>query len=509
MDAFWYAPDGGYRTWRQPHWPQGPDRWLKACLESGVKPGLWIATNALSKLAPAAAWQDSLNRRGSALCLFRGGFLADMMDALQGWYERGVRMFKLDFADLSAATPDAEATHLPEEIQALNAAALRSALVAFRRHNPEVRFLAYNGFGGDQGNTSLPFRKTVDLRWLDAFDSLYCGDPRPADVPAVNFWRSKDIYSDQMVFQYERNGVPLERIDNTSFMVGVTGTCYKRRTAAWQGMLMLSLARGGWMNTYYGNLELLDDQKAAWFARAQRLFLPMQALGRTFTFGGMPGEGVPYGYVAANERGMLYTVVNPSQDVSQMRLPQVSPYQPAATGGRLLFSDAGFRPVLEGDRLTLGPEQMATIGYGELGDAQYDLGTQEDTVIPQAVRRLAAQFEPSGHNQISASILPPPGGDLRIVMTQSDRNGIAHRSTGGSPPAGRTLGNILRLAAEQDGRALPVTIQYDKAIWSGLSWASGEVERAQMQPDRPLRISCSSSEPQALTLAAELYQVSY
>jgi len=26
MDAFWFDPDGGYRTWRKPNWPNGPDR---------------------------------------------------------------------------------------------------------------------------------------------------------------------------------------------------------------------------------------------------------------------------------------------------------------------------------------------------------------------------------------------------------------------------------------------------------------------------------------------------
>src|SRR5690348_11867943 len=24
MDAFWYDPDGGYRSWRKPSWPDGP-----------------------------------------------------------------------------------------------------------------------------------------------------------------------------------------------------------------------------------------------------------------------------------------------------------------------------------------------------------------------------------------------------------------------------------------------------------------------------------------------------
>src|ERR1700761_7458686 len=33
MDAFWFDPDGGYRTWKKPNWPAGPDRWIKSCKE--------------------------------------------------------------------------------------------------------------------------------------------------------------------------------------------------------------------------------------------------------------------------------------------------------------------------------------------------------------------------------------------------------------------------------------------------------------------------------------------
>ena len=53
--------------------------------------------------------------------------------------------------------------------------------------------------------------------------------------------------------------IPLERIDSTGFMIGNTGTNYYRKTSAWKGMLMLMIARGGWINTIYGNLEFLDD----------------------------------------------------------------------------------------------------------------------------------------------------------------------------------------------------------------------------------------------------------
>jgi hypothetical protein len=40
MDAFWFAPDGGYRTWRTPNWPHGPDRWIAQCKANGLLPGM-------------------------------------------------------------------------------------------------------------------------------------------------------------------------------------------------------------------------------------------------------------------------------------------------------------------------------------------------------------------------------------------------------------------------------------------------------------------------------------
>jgi len=45
MDAFWFALDGGYREWRTPNWPNGPDRWIAQCKANGVLPGMWFGTN--------------------------------------------------------------------------------------------------------------------------------------------------------------------------------------------------------------------------------------------------------------------------------------------------------------------------------------------------------------------------------------------------------------------------------------------------------------------------------
>ena len=60
MDAFWFDPDGGYRTWRKPNWPNGPDAWIRKCRKNGILPGLWFSTNTLVKINAAPEWQNSL-----------------------------------------------------------------------------------------------------------------------------------------------------------------------------------------------------------------------------------------------------------------------------------------------------------------------------------------------------------------------------------------------------------------------------------------------------------------
>jgi hypothetical protein len=37
------------------------------------------------------------------MALYGGGFLSDLMDVLQYWFERGFRVFKIDLIELGAA----------------------------------------------------------------------------------------------------------------------------------------------------------------------------------------------------------------------------------------------------------------------------------------------------------------------------------------------------------------------------------------------------------------------
>jgi hypothetical protein len=511
MDAFWYATNGGYREFRQPHWPNGPDKWLNACRDNHIKPGLWVASNVPFRLEVIPAWRDSMDITGSAMCFFDGGFLAQFIQTMQFWYDRGVRLFKFDFANFTIATPQAARQFTKEEVFRRNCDALRQGLREFKRKNAEVLLTAFNGFGGDTEGTFAPIRQTVDLRWLDTFDSVYCGDPRLSDVPAMNFWRSMDLYTDHMVRYYEANGVPLERIDNTGCMFGVAGTCYGRKTSAWKSMLLLEHARGGWMNVYYGNLELIDDAKAEWFAKVQRLYFTLQSFGHTYAFGGLPGHEEPYGFCSVTADGSVYTVINPSQSVKAVTLPRVQQLQPALREGRVQFRDAGFVPALapgssENNEVKLGPEQLVVVGYGKYAEPKYDLGIQEDVLIPQNIRTVTCEFHSESSNNVSGTLSAPATGDLRVILRQFAQ-GKPFRSSRGAPPNGTGLEHILRIEVLQNGVSLPLHLNYDKAIWSGLSWAVAEVNHKDLRAGMPLTIRCSSLENQAVELKVEMYSV--
>jgi hypothetical protein len=341
------------------------------------------------------------------------------------------------------------------------------------------------------------------------FDSLYSGDPGPADVPAMNFFRSVDIFGDHKVRRYAANGVPLERIDSCSPMLGNTATAYWRKTTGWKGMILLNLAHGSWMNLLYGDLALLTDDDARWFAQAQRLFLPLQARGRFYPFGGVPGESEPYGFAAVGETGSVYTVVNPAQMIATVPLPLVARDQTRTGSGRLLFTDAGFQPVLANDAITLGPEQMAVVGYDRYAGAEFALGVQTDIVIPAGIAPLPLSDVTAQPNATTATVRAPARGGLRLVVRQFSENGEPLRSRGGKTPPRISLEKILRLEVRRGAETPPVHVNYDRSIWSGLSWAVGEVPAGAIRAGETLTVRCTSDEPLPTQLKMEVYHVQH
>ncbi|HEV3223166.1 MAG TPA: hypothetical protein VGZ90_09820 [Puia sp.] len=509
MDAFWFGKDGGYRTWNKNHWPNGPDKWLDTCKSNSIIPGMWFSTNLITMggqqvLDVIPAWEDSLATDTNILCLFEGGYLNHLSETLQMWANKGVGAFKFDFAYFEAATKAAKEKYTLVEIQEMNKVAFINMLKALRTKNPHLLITGYNGFGGEMENTFTPFKKNVDLRWLEVFDTLYSGDPRFSDVPMMNIWRSQDNYSDHMVRQFEFNGLPIRRIDNCAFMIGKTGTCYYRATNAWKGMLILEYGRGGWSNVFHGNLELLSDEDMAWFTKVQKLFLPLQQYAGWSMFGAIPGMGKYYGFKAKEENGMVLTIVNPSQSIISETLEHHNYGE-----GMVLYSDGGFNPSVKNSLLRLGPEQLVVIGFGKYANPKYSLGRDESIRIPNYIEPLDVSFIENGRNSIMARIKTTSHKNIRILFQQFSSDGFPYRTWGGGPPDGKTMDKYFLIRVTQGNKTIPLTIMYDKMIWSGLSWAAGEIQQNDYDINQPLFIGCSSLEKENLSIKAKLYAVNY
>jgi hypothetical protein len=269
------------------------------------------------------------------------------------------------------------------------------------------------------------------------------------------------------------------------------------------------LARGGWINTTFGNLELMSNRDARWFARVQSLYLHFQSEGRIHTFGGIPGDIEPYGFGGVTTRGSVYVVMNPGQTMATLALPQLAPNQPARGAGRLQFRDAGFMPRLNGNQIMLGPGQMAMVGYGAYAAPAFDFGVQDDVVIPASIEPIPADFHTTSPSTIEATIQPPSRGVLRVIMRERTPDGYIRRTWAGGPPNGENMAKVFSIEATQDGHTVPVHIDYDKIVWSGLSWAMGEIKAADLAPDKPVLVRFHSTEKDPVKLDGAAYQVVY
>jgi hypothetical protein len=461
MDAFWYSPDGEYIAWRNDRWPNGPDAWLAACKENGLLPGLWFPANTLFHLELPEAWRSSLASNRWGFCLFSGGFWKGFLEKLDYWYGRGVRVFKFDFADFGAVPMGLEISLLPSEIRARNIAAYRSGLLEFKAAHPECVLLAYNGFEEAEfmNRTDHPFRRVIDPAWLEVFDTIYCGDPRPADTPLPFFWRTLDAYADHMVGFLNMTGLRLDQIDNCAFMIGRTGTCYRRGNADWKTTLLLSLARGGKVHMTLGNLEALTDDDARWFARAQALYEDEK-----------PKLG--NGYRSEN----VLTRINSTLRAETYSLPPEFKH--------LIYSD-GFVKIEPG-KATLGVGAVAVFGNVEL-----DLG-RGDTPKVRTLKSLKTDWN-IGPRAAETKIAAPEK-DLHIVFRQRDANGKAVRTSGGAPPSGKQMAELLTVSVSCGGHELNVERPDNHIIWSGLSWAWGILPVGSVKPGEMLTIRLATSD---------------
>jgi hypothetical protein len=71
------------------------------------------------------------------------------------------------------------------------------------------------------------------------------------------------------------------------------------------------------------------------------------------------------------------------------------------------------------------------------------------------------------------------------------------------------VAKVLVLQAAQGGKTIPIEIDYDKVIWSGLSWAVGEIRHTALHGSDPLTIRCSSGEKDPVVVDCKVLVVQY
>jgi hypothetical protein len=523
LDASAIAPDGLHPGGRTAAWPNGPEPWVARCRTAGINPGLRFGAPGLRFAS------NALGPGGLAPALFDGEFLPDFVAALQAWYDRGIRLFVFDGLDLSSPPPEAATGLTPAQTAAHNTAVLRDALTRFRTKNRGAVLLAIendtahpdasaNPLSGRDSSTNNP-EAHVALNRMGAFPLLSTGPPHPSDWPQTNLQRAIDIETDSQVRHDEEMGVPPAHILSAGFNAApddlsnssASGLHRDPPLRGWKGAFLLSMARGGWIDLLSGNLDAISTADALWIARVEKLFFAIQAKGQMRSFGGAPLEGQPYGFAGKTSRGAVYVFVNPGQTIAKLTLAAPAIDQPSSVG-RVLFRDAGFSPRLTGNAITLGPGQMAAVGFGAYAAPKFNFGVQQDVVIPKSIEPVDADFRLAASGVLEASFDPPIEGVLRVIVRESASDG------GRSPnsPDASAQGQNHRFTFEitQSDRPIPLRPEPSgsdgESIFNvGLSWAVAEIDINDLTPGIPLRVRVLCDEKSAATFEGSAYQVIY
>lgn len=513
FDAFWFDPKGDYKQFKKPHWTHGFERARKIIEELGMKPGLWFDVNGFTS-PKNEIWKDSLTSDGRSYCLFDGPYSEGFFDALVHAYkEWGIRMFKLDFANFRAVTPRLEGKLSEDDVYLKNTRALKDILRRFRVLCPEAIILAYNGYELIPGyitNTSYPVVKGIDPSWLEVFDYMYSGDPRPADIPCISFRRSVDLYQDHMVYKFNYSGLPLHRIDDHGCMIGDTNTIYYLGKKSWKRSWIMTLIRGSKKAHLYGNLHLLDDSDIEFLKRSKNLFFSLYEAGLETSIIGAPLRNPWHGFLLGGSQKGLLALVNsfPVSQLVELHLPGIKKVKP-------IFKDTGedvnVEVSLDTLSLTLAPEQMVLLGLGEIIDIE-DLGESEDEPVPTEAKISNIEFRRVSRDKIEGLWNPTEGQFFRLSVQLFDRDIALRLKAEKEGPSGKepSIQDYISISLYQEDKEIPVySWEPNRAVWSGCSWINLLYDIKSLRKDNPLKIVIRLNVEQNITPKIQSWVINY
>lgn len=499
IDAFWYAPRGAYIDFKKPNWPDGFGPAERRMLALGMKPGLWFDISCLPHSDGHNLYIDLKDTPGwhgpAKPCLSGPGFTR-FLDHAMAYHirEHHLTLLKFDFANMLCRHNDPHAPSLA--ILDKNADSLLRLTHKIRQLNPAIVIRAYNGFSSGALMRSTEYYDqayAISPWWLRWFDSVYSGDPRPADLPSFTDLRDSIIYyQDQEVRNYMRSLMPPFAIDDSGTLVGKTSTIYYIGAQGFTDSWIMNIMRGNLAPELYGDLQLLTQNDLKFIAATLNLLQSNQAvLAKTRPILGVPGRGQVYGYLAAGQDLAFVTVVNPG--LYPQSFVVTSPSLPAGSVQKLLFSNDGehHEPVQP-----LCAEIRGTLIPGEI--RVYALGTQEKVrslSLPLAPTRRYHQVTSflspfRAKKQASIEITPNDVGKTLAFVIQYRKNGHPDRSYIWPE-------DVMKVSGSIDSH--PATFSSIPAegtdIWSKCSWAVFKHQVAPDESDKMLRLNRVGSPP--------------
>ena len=406
MDDYWYSPGDMYTAFDKEHWPNGPNAFIQAVEAAGMQFGLWFDVN-LQKLDVGC----KTFMRGGTPDLLCMSYRENMDKLFQGVEhqirENHVRLLKFDFAFFDCD----DTSHLFHSARhtASKEPAVRffiEHLADLRSRYPDLRVLAYNGF-----TTDLSFISSVDPNrhglavspfWAEAVDYIYCGDPRPAEMPAP-LQKSLLHYTDCMIEQFRDALFPIEAVDDHGTMVGNTGTIYYLGRKALRDSYILNIVRGTCKRHLYGETALLTEEDWAFMAAVEPMFdFVCSPSCHTIPVLQRPSERGLYGYSNTDGDKGIITLVN----AGATPLPAVVNLPCWQEGERLswrLLYHAGERvshTLPEAGILTAEVEPFGVDVYGwerqccpiDAGYVNVDVGCQVHLPISGDCQRIGLRF---------------------------------------------------------------------------------------------------------------------
>ena len=152
---------------------------------------------------------------------------------------------------------------------------------------------------------------------------------------------------------------------------------------------------------------------------------------------------------------------------------------------------------MRGTSVTLGPGQMVLIGAGKFADESWDLGMQEDVIIPAAIENLDATFSVAGPNTVEATLIPPAKRALRIILQlKSNVKQLFPRG---------------EFTARQGTKQLPMTNELGtiENIVTPVPWELVEIPSDAIVASEPIVIRYVARSDKPLQISGSAYAVGY